>query len=137
MKKGLIIAAVFLTIVGIGSIVAYKMYNKPHRDVNSEDAVFKVSVSDLTKEFREDETAANAKYLDKLIEVNGTIAEISKDQDGQLSVLISNDGDIAGVLCTMNKDQFTDSKVGNSIVVKGICSGILMDVALINCVFVK
>ncbi len=42
---------------------------------------------------------------------------------------------MAGVRCTMKEDA--EVKVGDNVKIKGICSGFLMDVTLIDCYIVK
>lgn len=72
MKK--IVLAILILIVGL--FVAYKYLYHEHRDIATETAAFSVSVNQLLKEFTEDETKANSKYLDKSIEIKGKITSV-------------------------------------------------------------
>lgn len=72
MKK--ILLAVFVLIIGL--FAGYRYLYHEHRDISSEKATFSVSVSQLLKEFTEDETKANSKYLDQSIVVKGKITNI-------------------------------------------------------------
>jgi hypothetical protein len=56
MKK-LVLFGIVALVVGLG--VAYYLWNKPHRDIASEDAAFALTADELFDAFEADETAAN------------------------------------------------------------------------------
>ena len=56
--------------------IGYKYLYHEHRDISSEEAAFSVSVNELLKEFTEDETKANLKYLDKSIVIKGKVTSV-------------------------------------------------------------
>ena len=72
----------------IAGAVGYFMSNKPHADLTKESAAFSLSSQDLYHDFASDEAAANAMYLDKLIEVSGNVKEINSTEDGGVVVLL-------------------------------------------------
>jgi hypothetical protein len=88
-----------------------------------------------------DEKTASEKYINKVIEVTGlvTSAEFGS-ADSTLSLTLMGYGDTSGVICTFNgitdKSQVLYND-GESLTVRGECSGMLMDVLLNNCVIVK
>ncbi|MFT4525879.1 MAG: hypothetical protein ACI9FU_000297 [Granulosicoccus sp.] len=119
----------------IGGFVAYKMFNKPHRDIDAESAVATVSADDLFADFEADEAAANASYLDQVIEVSGTIDEVSEDAEGNTVVILAAEtAMMGGVSATIDPSvsEFSASP-GAAITLKGRCTGMLMDVVLTNC----
>jgi UDP-N-acetylmuramyl pentapeptide synthase len=69
MKK-LVLFGIVALVIGLG--VAYYLWNKPHRDIAAEDAAFALTADELFDAFEADETAANAKYLDKVVAVTGS-----------------------------------------------------------------
>ena len=71
-KKKLIISILVLFLVLIG---IYLYVNK-HRNIASEEGSFTVSAKDIFLGIGTNESAANAKYLDKTIEVSGKISSI-------------------------------------------------------------
>ena len=73
MKK--IVLIVVVVIVAIASGLYFYMY-KNHRDIASEDASFSIAVKDLEKEFTQNDSLANKKYLDKTIEVYGKMTSV-------------------------------------------------------------
>lgn len=134
MKKILII---LIGIALLGAVIyGYYQYNKPVSSLTNQQPDYSVTAYDFFKEYQLDEDKSNTKYLGKIIEVRGTIAEISTNETGTVSVNLET-GDLFTVSCQMAADQ--KSKVGalsknGKVAVKGICTGILMDVVLINCV---
>lgn len=74
MKKSKIfITVLFIVIAGY---LIYCYIYKGHRDIASEKGSFLVTALSLHNEFKDDETKANAKYLDKTISVYGKISNI-------------------------------------------------------------
>lgn len=63
-----------LAIVG-GAAAYFYVFHKPHRDVAGESASLITPADALVNEFKLDLDAANAKYLDKVVEVKGLVSE--------------------------------------------------------------
>ena len=136
MRKKYKFAIIVLLVLLIGgSATAYFMWNKPHRNVSNEKGV-ELSASQLVKEFQDNETTANTKYLDKAIQVTGVVTEVKSNQEGNTTVLLASDDAFTGVLCTF-KQKETGLANGASVTIKGICSGMLSDVRLSEAVLVK
>jgi hypothetical protein len=134
MKKYIIILGVVLLTV---CVFGYFQYNKPHEDINSAASDLKIEAPELFTEFETDEATANTKYLDKIVEVSGVVREVSPDEEGQLSVTLDSGSDLFGVICQLDnltEQKKTDFKVGEEVTLKGICTGMLMDVVLVRCV---
>jgi len=132
MKK--LIPVIILIAVIIGGTVAYRMYNKPHRDIATEDAAFSLTADALFDAFEADETAANALYLDKVIELTGEVAEVTENSAGQAVITITAaNAMLGGVSATMQEAGEVNISEGETVTVKCRCTGYLMDVILINC----
>lgn len=134
-SKYKILLVVLLLVALTAGFAGYFMWNKPKRDVENEKGVA-VSAAQLVKEFQENENEANAKYLDKAIEVTGLVAEVSKNQDGKQTILLSSDDAFTGVFCTLKDTENTSLATGANVTIKGICSGMLSDVRLREAVVV-
>ena len=134
-KKAKVIITFLVIAAIIGGVVAYFMWNKPHRDVVDEKGI-EVTAAQLVKEYQENETQANTKFLDKAIQVSGTISEIKNNQDGNSTIMLASDDAFTGVFCTL-KDKTNDLTSGSAVTIKGICSGMLTDVRLREAVVVK
>ncbi len=118
--------------LAIGGTVGYMMWNKPHEDLSSATPDFVLDAQALFSDFETDEASANEKYLGKLVEVKGTVQEITETSDGGVSIILKGEMDMFGVNCAFLQHQ--DFEVGSEITVRGQCSGYLMDVALARCV---
>lgn len=115
-----------------GAFVGYKMYTKPHRNVADAKA-FSIPASRLVTEYETNETQANSKYLDKILEVNGEVAEVSKNQKGETVIALIGT-DMGTVRCTVEGDDADVAAKGAQVILKGICTGYLADVIMVRCV---
>ncbi len=131
-KKKFIILAI-LVAIACGSIIGYYLWNKPHEKVEDVKAIA-ITATELCRKYSNNEVEANKLYLNKALEVTGTVTDISKNQDGQVVVTILGDEATIEVQCTMrDKDIQIDN--GKVITVKGFCSGNTMfDVLLTDCI---
>lgn len=133
MKKLLYLA---LAAAVIGGAIGYYMWNKPHENIAAAKADLQVSAADLFAQFTADEAGANAKFLDKTVEVSGTVKA-----SGNNSVTLDAGGDaMFGVVCALDpatQHAKTTFAAGEQVVLKGKCSGLNMDVQLNRCVVVK
>ena len=131
MIKKILIAVVLLGLVG--AIIGYRMYNK--QAPKAEDAKgIVVTAEMLSQEFIANEQAANTKYLNKAVEVSGTINETDKNQDGGLMVILQTGDPMTGVQCAMRDKGVTATK-GQKVTILGFCSGNgITGVSLTDCV---
>ena len=128
-----------LAILILSGIAWFSFLNVPKASSQGKTADFQLTATELFQAFESDEASSNAKYIGKIIDVTGTINEISSDEQGAPVLLLAR-GDIGGVLCTLEKDQLdaiNSKKLGDQITVKGVCTGMLMEVILNKGVFIK
>lgn len=83
---------VFIAVVIVVSVAFYFYAYKGHRDIAAESADFELSVSNLSKEFSENDSLANSKYADKTIEIYGKVSSMDASShaiiiDEKLSVV--------------------------------------------------
>ena len=106
--------------------------------MEGEDAVATLTAASLYNEFSKNESQANQKWVGKVVEVKGTISSVSEAGNYvSLNLAATADG---GVNCSvLKKDLPGDNKFnkGDSIIVKGKCTGFLMDVNLVDCIINK
>lgn len=134
MMKKIIWSMVLSLFTGLG--FAYYLYNKPNRRISDETPAFILKAETLVSEYDVDEKKANAKYLGKVVEVFGIIAEKSKNEKGKYNITLQG-SDLAGIGCEFEKNsqkELSILKEGQKIKIKGICTGVLMDVVLVDCV---
>ena len=134
MKK-LIGIGFLLALLGLG--VGYFMYNKPHQNMEKAEADMTLESTALFSAFEANEAEANEKYLDKVSKISGTVKEVNTDEEGNISLTLESGNELFGVICQMDnltKQEKTDFKIGEQVTLKGICTGMLMDVVLVRCV---
>lgn len=137
MKK-ILIAVAMLALVGAG--VGLYLWNKPFANMSSKSADLTVNAADLVKAYQASEPDANAKYLNKVIQVSGTVGEVTKNDKGEQTIYLDGGDPMARVSCEL--DTHTDQKdqsftTGQPVTFKGICTGYLSDVQLNRCVLVQ
>jgi len=107
----------------VAGIYGYFQYNKEHRDIAAEEASISIGAVDLFEQYSNDEVSANAKYLDKVIVVSGTIMEVAAEEGSEMLVLQAND-DLFGVNVYFDQPQVIEGvSIGDEVMVKGHCTG--------------
>lgn len=129
-KKRILKLIIILVVTGmvIGGGIALYMFNMPHRDVQSQKADYSLTSTEIVNEYLNDKDAANQKYLaadgeSKILEVTGTVSNITENLNGQTVILIKNTGDKAGVRATIlpgTELLISELKTGETITVKGV-----------------
>ena len=123
MKKVVII--IFVLIALGGGYVIY-LFNKPHRDLEGEEAKYELNASEIIERYTRDENGANAMYLDAVVKLDGILAEAEPNHIKLESGVYCN-GDFSNV----------SLEVGSPISVKGRVVGydeLFGEVTLDNCV---
>ena len=128
--KYLVLAALLAGVIG------YKVYNKPHQNMQKAASDVSIEAPALFTAFEENEQDANQKYLDKIIEVSGKVKEVQQKGE-DFSIVLETEDMMFGVICQL--DQLSDHKriefeVGETVKLKGLCTGKLMDVVMVRCV---
>ena len=130
LKKILIFAFVC---IAIGVCTGIYLWNMPPKKVENTIGI-SITATALAKEYNANEKAADTKYLNKAIEVKGIISEVDNNQDGGVMLVLATDDPAAGVQCTM-RDKGTVPAKGQSVVIKGFCSGNgITGISLTGCV---
>jgi hypothetical protein len=136
--RNLLIFVIILAVTGV--LIGLYMYNKKNPDLSKVKADYVLQVSQLINEFNQDETSANAKYIDKVVEVTGPVASIETTSDSTMNVTLADKNQMSGIICTFHgiaDPASIETKEGEIITVRGVCSGMLMDVLLNDCVIVR
>ena len=136
--RNLLIIAVILGLAG--AITGIYMFNKKDPDMSKVKADFVLQASELVNEFNQDENSASAKYIDKVLEVTGPVSTIESSSDSTMNIYLTAENQMSGVNCSFDDVSGTtslDFQEGDIITVRGVCTGMLMDVLLNNCVVVK
>lgn len=132
MKKKIILSIIVL--IALGTITGIYLWNKPKRTAAGEKAVASLPADDLFQVFSNDENTANAAYLNKVVEVNGTVVKTETDPAGADVVYLETSDLLGTISCTFIPGTKADTKTGDTVKIKGICTGFLTDVILTQCI---
>jgi hypothetical protein len=135
--KRLVYLLISVLLISIAVFAGYRYINRPVASTSGKDAQITVTPQNLLADFEKDENAANIKYLDKVIAVKGKINSIKADNKDNISLILDTGNPISGIVCNLEKSQSEKSarlKTNDEVKIKGVCSGMLMDVILVSCV---
>lgn len=139
MNKKKIIFILLAILLILGGYIAIRMYNKPHVNVAESDPDIVLLSNTLLDDFENDEISANEKYLEQIIQVTGKIQKLGT-ANGNGIITLTGENSLGSVICHLSEKEnkkVVSLREGQEIIVKGICTGFLMDVILINCVLVN
>ncbi|HMQ06550.1 MAG TPA: hypothetical protein PKC30_04570 [Saprospiraceae bacterium] len=126
-----------LIIVVIMAFIAYSMYHKKHVDMLKAKPNYLLTASELYSAFEKDEEEANATYLGKIVQVKGRVSSVLKDEK-MGNIYLSTNGNLGEISCSfLDYDFMTGIEEGMEVTVRGICTGILMDVILERCTLIN
>jgi hypothetical protein len=133
MKKRLLLIIALLVLAGLG--YGIYLYTLKAPVVAEGETDFRMSTDELVILYEKDEDSANRKLLNQIIEVLGAVATVAQDSSGT-SVQLSSSNPMSGVNCRFDasiNEKLRRIKTGDTISVKGKCTGYLIDVNLTNC----
>lgn len=101
---------IILLIIILGAYFGYSYIYQDHRDIEAEKPEFVVTSDAINKEFQDNSTTAETKYLNKTIEINGAITEITKTD-----ITLNNT-----IFCNLSEGyETTNLKVNDNLTIKG------------------
>jgi len=138
MKSKVKIALFVVFLFGILSLlIGLSLYFKKHKDLSSTKPDFVITATVLQKEFEEDEKTASEKYINKILEVTGTILSVNQADSSNINLSLKTESDLSTVICTFVATDPAKFRSGEDVTIRGECSGFLMDVLLNNCALIK
>ena len=113
MSKTKIKVLVFILVISFGPYYIYQnVLYKDARDIKSEKSILTITAENLEKEYTADPAKGDSKYLNKTIEVEGKVSEITD------STMVID----SKVFCKMNEKVKKDL-INKHINIKGRCIG--------------
>lgn len=109
MKRKLIVLLVLILLAFVG----YKYIYQDHRDIQKEQAEFVVTSNYIANEFFQNPIETEKKYLNKTVQISGTITEINEND-----ITLNNT-----VFCQFANTINSTLKTNDIITVKGRCIG--------------
>jgi len=109
------------------------LYNQPQPSLVSTTGI-PVTATELYARFTADHLHANEFYLNKVLQVSGRVLTIKNTPHAGRIVILNTGDPLYGVACTLNMLQSANRlvKPGETIIVKGVCSGYVSHVLLTN-----
>ncbi|MEO1258056.1 MAG: hypothetical protein AAFZ15_04640 [Bacteroidota bacterium] len=137
MKKILPLLAIVLI---AGATYFLFFAEKPSTDMHQAKSDLTLSAIELYADFRQDEAAANEKFLNKTLVVQGEVIDVSAGKNGMPQLKLYSKGTSFGVKCLMDKEsqqKRMEYHLGEIVKLKCICMDYYNDVELTNCVEVE
>lgn len=128
-KKAILISLLFVALLG-SAYTWFFVWNKPQQNIQQASAI-SMNATDLFNAYSLNETEANKTYINKVIAVTGEVSNVSTNAEGKTVVLLKSDDLMFGVNCTL--EEAAPIRNGETITLKGLCTGFLTDVVLIRC----
>lgn len=126
-----------LTLAAVAGGYALLEYSRGVKGADDLKVAVTVNAEQLLGEFNADEATAMAKYVgttERAVQVTGTIRSMGPTGDGKVTVVLETGDALAGIACEFAEaDVPVDWRAGAAVTVKGICTGLLMDVVLVRC----
>jgi len=134
-RTGLIL--LFIVILGCVFIAVY-LFNLQDKDLQKVKPDIEVTANDLLNAFEANEAEADSIYLNKVIDVAGTVASVSFGENNSVNVSLKTENPLSTIICTFNStpEKF-ELNPDDNVTIRGELTGFLMDVLLNNCVIVK
>lgn len=124
----------------MGGLILLFLFYAPEKNLQRETADLQISATELFTQYEANEAAGNQKYIDRIIDVTGEVAEITTDEEGSPVVILREADAFSGVLCTLKDSErsaVNELTIGEQVTIRGFCTGMLMDVVLNKCVVIK
>ena len=141
MNKKLLILIVATVVVAIGGGYAWNEYTRTSATADELPVKETTTATELLAAFTADEASATTRYVgttEQVVQVSGTIRSVDVAANGITNVVLETGDALAGVVCEFATDKVPAAwKAGASVTVKGICTGMLMDVILVRCAAVE
>ena len=121
-------------VLTIAAIAGYVIYNKPAEKKITAAADESMKATELYSAFENNEDNANQRFLNKVIQVTGIVNNISPSGTSGMTVLLSTGNEMSSISCEFSDTSgIKNISEGQQIRVKGKCTGLLMDVILVQC----
>lgn len=129
-KNKIIIVIALIAAIAFGVYYYIFIYSSNNqRQVQSETGIV-ITANSLVAKYQADEKLANSLYLNMAVVVTGNLLSIDKNQEGKTTLVIGSSDSFSNVSVTMISTAPITQKVGESITIKGLCTGALSDVVI-------
>lgn len=134
MRKVILI---LLALGVIGAGIGYYMYNKPVASLEKKKADVAATADEIIAAYEADEKVADGVYLGKVVQVTGKVSGVT-EEGGIKKIQLETSNPMSLIICELETGaESGDVKAGDMVSVKGMCSGYLSDVILVQSTLVK
>jgi hypothetical protein len=123
-KLAWLVAGPLFAFLGFMLVENY-VWNETHADTDTVKTDYTVKATDLIHEFAVNDTAANKKYREKILVVDGVVSQAEHMADSTTNIQFA-DSTGSYIIFSFDKEQYEkvkNVKTGDSISAKGSCSG--------------
>ena len=127
MKYKIILLVTALIVIAAG---AYFYVNRKTQSLTDSKTDFKISAVKFLEEYSSDQVLSDKKYLGKVIQVEGNLKEIERDDKGSLTFVLGDLTSMSSVRCSIDTTVVIDESaypVGTAVSLKGECTGFNAD----------
>ncbi|HBT92993.1 MAG TPA: hypothetical protein DEB23_01745 [Chitinophagaceae bacterium] len=129
-KNKIIIVIALIAAIAFSVYYYVFVYSSQHRRQVQSEIGIAITSDSLVAKYQADEKLANSLYLNKAVVVTGNLLSIDKNQEGKTTLVIGRTDSFSNVSVTMISTAAIIQKVGESITIKGLCTGALSDVVI-------
>jgi len=107
------------TLIAFVGLFCFFLLYDPSSSNRNKTPIYNLSPDQILKEYKDNEAAADKKYLGKIISIEGIVTDISSED-----IRLNND-----VVCNFDgkeKNKLADIRKGERITIKGECAGSLL-----------
>jgi uncharacterized membrane protein len=115
-----------LALVVIGAGIYWYVATEKFADTNDRKAAYTVNAMDFIREFHANDSAANAKYRDQIITVNGTVSAVEPADSATMNIKFVDTTTGSYVIFAFQEQHVAEAKTvkeGDIVSIKGSCSG--------------
>jgi tRNA_anti-like len=125
-RIGMILIGPLVIWIGFFSVSNY-LEKEEFGDTGKVKADYSVSALDFIREFENDDSLANRKYMEKILTLSGKISAIEKPNDSTINVKFSDSTGSYAIFPFEGQSvsEVKKLKEGDSVSVKGSCSGVV------------
>jgi uncharacterized ion transporter superfamily protein YfcC len=127
MKYKIIILAMVLAVIAAG---AYFYVNRKTQSLNDSRADFEIKANKFLEEYNADQVLSDKKYLGKIIQVDGNLKDIERDNKGFLTFVIGDSTSMSSIRCSIDTTTVIDESaypIGSAVSIMGECTGFNAD----------
>ena len=117
---------VLLVLLVLGGGYAYREFNRKAASIVDEPPVVNTGTTKILEDFSKDLQSANAQYLGKVLQLNGTIEKVETDKKGFVTIVLGDTASSSSVRCSMDSTQASGASglaASTLVTIKGICTG--------------